>query len=304
MTEHAHFEAREARHYSSQVTRTLGRILVLNWFVALLKLVFGYWINSTSMVADGYHSLADGSSNIIGLLGMRLASQPVDQDHPYGHKKYETFASLFIGFLLLLICFHILHDSWERLWLKTAPRIDFWSFAVLGLTIAVNAGVMIYERKKGEELGSDILIADATHTRADIMTSASVIIAFIGVRLGFPVLDSIAAFLIVIFIGMSGVAILRSTSEVLCDTAVLGEGEVERIVLKVPGVKKCHRVRTRGRRDDVHLDLHVLVEDHVPVVRAHQVSSDIEKKLKAEFRGVTDVVVHVEPLSSEKDAHD
>ena len=285
--------------YPEEVRKTLWVILGLNWFVSVLKLIFGYIIKSASMVADGYHSFADGTSNIVGLVGMKFACQPKDKDHPYGHKKYETFTALFIAFLLFIVCFYILHNGLERLRTKQAPEVNLPSFLVMGFTMLVNICVMLYEYNKGKRIGSDILVSDSFHTRADIFTSCSVIAAFIGVKIGFPILDALAAFVIVIFIGMSAIGILRSSSAVLCDTAVIDGKEVEKVVLNIEGVKRCHHIRTRGRKDDIYIDLHVLVKDKTPLIRAHDMSSKIEQIIKKSFDGVTDVIVHIEPLSSE-----
>lgn len=293
---HAHISA---HFYSQEVKKTLWLVLLLNWLVAFVKLALGYAIKSTSLIADGYHSLTDGISNIIGLFGMRIACQPKDRDHPYGHKKYETFTSVFIAFCLFFICFHILDDSLERLRTAQVPHVNIFSFVVLGMTMVINIVVMFYEYSKGKRIGSDILIADSMHTRADILTSVSVIFAFIGVLLGYAFLDAVIALAITFFIGSSAVNILRRTSKVLCDTAVIDGREIEAVVLGVPRVKKCHKIRTRGRQDDIYIDLHVLMDDRLPLVDAHEVSSHIEKLIKKSFAGVTDVVVHIEPLSSE-----
>lgn len=295
---HPH-EHMSAHFYSKEVKKTLWRVLFLNWFVAFVKLALGYCIKSTSLIADGYHSLADGASNIIGLLGIRIASQPKDKDHPYGHKKYETFTSIFIAFLLFFVCFHILHDSLERLRTSEAPHVTVFSFIVLGVTMFVNIIVMVYEYRKGKQLKSDFLVADSMHTRADMMTSLSVILAFIGVILGYPFFDAVVALAITCFIGFSAINILKTTSKVLCDTAVIDSRQIEAVVLEVAGVKKCHKIRTRGRGDDVYIDLHVLMDDRMLLVDAHDISLQIEKLIKKSFSGVTDVIVHIEPLSSE-----
>lgn len=284
--------------YAREVRKTLGVVLALNWLVALAKLILGYYIKSTSMIADGYHSFADGTSNIVGLIGMKIACQPKDIGHPYGHKKYETFASLMIALLLFVLCFHIIHDSFEKFQTRQAPQVNTFSFGILLATLAVNVIVMLYEYRKGRRIGSDVLVSDSLHTRADILTSLSVIAALIGVKLGFPVLDSVAALVIVVFIGIAAIDIVKESSNTLCDSAVIESKKLEEAVLKISGVKKCHRIRTRGRRDDVHVDLHVLIDDQMPLVKAHVVSTSIEKMLKENFDGVSDVVVHMEPLSS------
>ncbi|MDD5019564.1 MAG: cation diffusion facilitator family transporter [Candidatus Omnitrophica bacterium] len=297
--DHGHHDPRGPKGYVAAVRRILFWVLGLNWLVAVLKLIFGYLINSTSMVADGYHSFADGASNIVGLLGMKIAGQPKDEDHPYGHKKYETLASLVIAFLLFLICLHLIHDGWERLWARRAPEVTVWGFVVLGVTMVVNAGVMFYEGRRGRVLGSDILVADAMHTRADLLTSFSVGVAFVGVKLGFPVLDAVVAMVIAVFIAFSGIEILKRSSAVLCDTAAIDRQAIERLIMAIPEVKKCHKIRTRGRHDDIYIDLHVLVNDQMKLVHAHDLTVKIEDLIKKEFCGVSDIVVHVEPLSSE-----
>ncbi len=290
--------------YAREVKKTLIVVLALNWLVALAKLIVGYIIHSASMVADGYHSFADGASNIVGLFGMRIAAQPKDADHPYGHKKYETFTSVIIALLLFVLCFYIVHDSFEKFRTKEVAQVNTFSFIVLFVTLLVNITVMLYESRKGKRIGSDVLVSDAAHTRADILTSSSVIFAFIGVKLGFYILDSIAALGIVLFIGRAAVNIIRECSSTLCDSAVIDPREIEKLALSVAGVRKCHRVRTRGRKDDIYIDLHILMDDQTLLVNAHDVSNRIEAKMKEVFDGVADVVVHIEPLSSEGDVDD
>ena len=285
--------------YYQQVQRVLVGVLALNWLVALLKLVAGTLAHSASMVADGVHSLSDGSSNIIGLLGMRIASRPKDFDHPYGHKKYETYASMFIAGLLFFACFHLLGSAFSRLGKPVVPQIHWWSFVVMGVTMGINAFVMVYERRKGVALGSDILISDAYHTRSDILTSFSVLVALVAIRKGYPMFDAVATVVIAFFIASSAIEIIRRSSAVLCDTAVIDPELIQGVALTIPGVRKCHRVRSRGRLDDVHVDLHILLDDQIPLVGAHSLGNRIEEAICRRFPGVTDVVVHLEPLSSD-----
>ena len=250
------------------------------------------------MVADGFHSFADGSSNVIGLFGIWLATRPKDEDHPYGHNKYETFTAICIAILLFLVCFNILHDSWGRFHSPVATQVDLNSFLVMIFTIVINIGVMNYEYNAGKRLNSDILVSDSLHTRADIFTSFSVIFALVATKLGFPVLDPIAAIVIALFIAYAGIDILRHCSRILCDTAVIDKERIARICLEVEGVIKCHKIRTRGRIDDIYVDLHVLVRNDMHMDRAHELSYHIEDAIKKEIPGVTDVIVHMEPLKS------
>jgi cation diffusion facilitator family transporter len=184
------------------------------------------------------------------------------------------------------------------------PQVNVSSFLVMGISLAINIAVMIYENKKGIALKSDILISDALHTRADILTSSSVIVTLIGIRLGYPILDPIASLVISGFIAYAAIEILKESSRVLSDGVAIPIEEIKRVVLSIRGVKECHQIRSRGRADDIHIDLHVLVDPEMDVHRAHHLSYAIENKIKRDFRGVTDVVVHIEPFEKKEQKND
>jgi cation diffusion facilitator family transporter len=175
------------------------------------------------------------------------------------------------------------------------PSVNLGSFLVMLFTTVINFLVMHYEKKKGISLNSDFLVADSMHTRSDIFASASVIFAFIAIKLGFPIVDVIVAIIIAFLIGKSAIDILRSSSQVLCDRAAMDTKIIRGIVLGIDGVLSCHKIRTRGRKDDIYVDLHVQVKPDMHVDRAHQISSKIEEEIKKQVCGVTDVVVHIEP---------
>jgi cation diffusion facilitator family transporter len=271
-------------------------VLFLNWGVAAAKLLYGWITRSASMTADGFHSFSDGSSNIIGLIGIWIASRPIDKTHPYGHKKFETLTSIGISIFLFIVCFNVVREGVLRFLHPVIPQVNVISFLVMGITLAINIAVMIYEKRMGVVLESDILISDALHTRADILTSSSVIISLIGIKFGFPILDPIASLVISGFIAHAAVNILKESSRVLSDGVAIPIEEIKRIVLSIRGVEECHQIRSRGRGDDIHIDLHVLVDPEMHMHRAHHLSYAIENKIKRDFHGVTDVVVHMEPF--------
>lgn len=280
----------------NQIRLILIWVLVLNWLVALAKIVYGLLSRCVSMTADGFHSLSDGASNIVGLVGIYFAAQPKDRDHPYGHKKYETFFSLGIAALLFMVCFNFIKEGIKHLYNPVTPRIDSKSFLIMTITMAINILVMHYENRKGRHLKSDILISDSLHTKADIFTSLSVIITLIFIKLGYPILDSISTLIIALFIAYAGFEILKKGSDILCDTAAIVDvKKIVNIVLGIKGVKTCHKIRTRGRPDDIHVDLHVQVSPDMHMDEAHRISCEIEDALKKEISEVTDVVVHLEP---------
>lgn len=283
------------KHYS-KIRRVLVIVLILNWAVAAAKIIYGFITHCQSMAADGFHSFSDGASNIIGLVGIHLAEQPTDKDHPYGHRKYETLFSLGIAVMLFVVAFNLAKEGLKRIYNPAMPLIDIGSFAVMIVTLAINLYVMQYERRGGIALKSDILVSDAMHTRADILTSLSVIAALVFIKMGFPILDPIVTILISIFIAYAGFEIVKKSSNVLVDSAaILDVNRIEDIVLSVKSVKTCHKIRTRGRPDDIHVDLHVQVSPDMHVDNAHKISYAIEEAIKKAIPEVTDVVVHIEP---------
>lgn len=289
-------EEKEIRRHYAKIRYVLILVLALNWLVAFIKIFYGMITRSSSISADGFHSLSDGASNIIGLIGINLASQPKDIDHPYGHRKYETLFSLAIGALLFFLAFNLIKEAVMRFFNPVIPHIDMMSFVIMIITLLVNILVMNYEYRKGKELKSDILVSDSIHTRADIFVTSSVIIALVVIKNGYPVLDPIATAMIALFITYSGFEIVRDSSRVLCDTVVIADiKEIESIVLSVKGVNTCHKIRTRGRGDDINIDLHVQVSPNMHMENAHKISYAIEEALKKGIPGVTDVVVHMEP---------
>ena len=197
-----------------EIKRILIVILFFNWLVAFSKLIYGFITKSAAMTADGVHSFADGASNIIGLVGIWAASKPVDEDHPYGHKKYETVATLGISVMLFLASFDIIKDSFLRLFHPVVPHVNIFSFGLMIIGFLINVVVMTYERKKGIELSSDVLVCDSIHTKSDMFVSSAVIVTLISTKLGFPVLDTLVAFIIGILIAKAGFEILKKSNEV------------------------------------------------------------------------------------------
>lgn len=279
-----------------EIKRVLWVVLLLNVMVALAKVILGSLTKSNSMLADGFHSMADGSSNIIGLVGIAAAMRPVDKDHPYGHKKFETFAALGIAGLLGLAIVGILHEAYGRLLNPVTPEVNGLSLGVMVVTLGVNLWVVHYENKKGVALQSDILVSDAYHTRSDIYVSLSVIGTLIAVKFGIVWVDTVASLVIAILIGTAAWEIIQHSSTILCDKAMLDENHIADLALQVDGVKGCHMVRSRGRQDDLKVDLHIQVDPMTIVQDAHLISHEVAATVCRQIQGVSDVVVHVEPL--------
>jgi cation diffusion facilitator family transporter len=278
------------------VARVLILVLLLNLAVAVAKIVFGYASGAISILSDGFHSLTDASSNVVGLIGVRAAGRPPDQEHPYGHRKYETVAAAAITGFLLLVVLEILRNAFNHLTGRTTLHdISGTGFLVMAVTIVINVLVVRYETAEGERLGSEVLLADALQTRGDVWTSVAVILALAGVRAGIPILDPIAALAVAGFIGYAGYQIARATTKILSDQTVISEADLEGVVLSVPGVLGCHQIRTRGATDHVFLDLHVWLPPDMRLTDAHDLSHVVKDRLMARYPQIVDAVIHIEP---------
>lgn len=283
------------RERAAKIRKVLVATLILNWAMAALKIGYGTWSDTLSMLADGFHSLLDGSANIIGLIAMSVAVLPADHSHPYGHRKFESFAALGISFLLFLAAYEIGQGAFHRWQVGTAPHVTPVSFAVMFLAMGVSFFVSWYETRVGRHLHSEILVADAMHTRSDLYASLAVLASLTAAKAGYPGLDLVAALFIVVLIARSGIQIIGQSLSVLADASRLAPGTVEKVALEVEGVREVHAVRSRGFDDAIYMDLHILVDPQLTVAEAHEIAHRVEASLKEQFSGVADMVVHVEP---------
>jgi cation diffusion facilitator family transporter len=280
----------------SGVVRVLVSVFVLNVAVALAKIVFGYASGAISILSDGFHSLTDSASNVVGLIGVRAANRPPDADHPYGHRKFETVAAGGVIVFLLLVVVEVLRNAFNHLTGRAGLlEISTASFVVMIVTVAINLFVVSYESREARRLGSEMLMADSMHTRSDLWTSLTVMAALVGVKLGAPILDPLAALVVAGFIGHAGFQIAKATTAILSDRVVIADGDLERVVMGVPGVLGCHHIRTRGSEDHVFLDLHVWLPPDMPLDKAHHISHIVKDRLMARYPQIADAVIHIEP---------
>lgn len=278
-----------------EISAVLAAILVLNFAVAAAKLWYGRVSGALGIQADGLHSLLDGASNVIGLVAVMVASRPPDANHPYGHRKYETFAALAVAVMMIFGCWEIAEAAIHRLRNPVTPTITGTGFAVLLATLAVNLGVTVYERRAGQRLQSEMLVADAAHTGSDVLATLLVLASFGAMKLGWVWADLVAAALVVGLVLKAGFGILQGTLSTLSDERRVEPGLVEQEALREEGALEVHNVRSRGPLDDVHMDLHVLVDPRMPIADAHALGHRVEARLRARWPAFTDVVVHVEP---------
>lgn len=284
-----------------KVKQVLWTILFANLGVALLKIVLGSMIKSTSMTADGFHSLSDGSSNIVGIIGITLASKPIDKKHPYGHKKFEVISGLFIGGMLFLLGGNIIFKSFFRFSNPVSISISIESLLVLLITLFINILVCNYEYRVGKKLNSYILVSDSLHTKSDIFVSIGVLVTLVGIKLGLPaMIDPIASIIVAGFILCASYEIFKSTIGVLVDTAVIDEELIRDIIRNFKDVKDVHNIRSRGSENDAHVDMHVMVEPNITVEKSHKLTHDIEEMVREKINQNTEVITHIEPFYTQE----
>ncbi len=287
-----------SRSQGTQLQETqyvLWVVLTLNLLIAVSKLSYGWLTASLGMQGDGFHSLFDGVSNVIGLAGLSLAYKPPDEDHPYGHKKFEVLAAAGIGCMLIGTCLYLLWNSMSALKHGHSPQVTELSFAVMGTTMVVNLGVTRWEQKKGKDLNSHILIADSYHTASDVLTSFSVLISLFAIQFGYPIFDPLVTIFVAFIIAWTAIKVFKDVTHTLVDTVRLDPDAIYSVVLGIPGILNCHAIRTRGVSSHVFVDLSIHVQSHLSIQSAHQVAHDVEGAIKNNFPNVEDVVVHIEP---------
>jgi len=287
-----------------RVRQILWLVLAANLFVVVIKLFVGLRAGSLAVLGDAAHSGVDALNNVVGLLAVKVAAEPPDEEHPYGHGKYETLAALAVVSFLSIAGFELVSGAVGRLvGSAAAPQVDSLTFVLLGGTMIVNTLVATGEARAAARLRSPILSADARHTAADVLVTLSVIGGLGLVALGWDDADAWLAIVVAALIAKSGWEILRGTIPVLVDSRAIEASRIRNFIGPVPGVLEVTDVKSRGSLDaEAFAELTVIVEGGITVERGHEIADSVERKLLDE--GFTGAVVHVEPPVCEPGAQD
>ncbi len=279
-----------------RVRRVVFAILWLNLAVAIAKAVYAHWSGSLAVAADALHSFLDAGANVIGLIALRLAHQPPDAEHPYGHRKFEIVAAASIGVLVSAGAFEFGTGAVGAL-IEGRPSLETppAGFVVIGGTWLINIFVAVYEGRAARRYDSPLLAADAGHTASDVVVTTAVLVALVAGRFGIGWADPAAALFVLAVVAKVAWSILAGNVGVLVDRAVVDPARVRELVLATPGARGCHRVRSRGTSVAAHLDLHVLMDPELPLRTAHEIAHHVEDRLRAELPEVVDVTIHIEP---------
>ncbi|NOT64255.1 MAG: cation transporter [Acidobacteria bacterium] len=286
--------------YQNGVRRVLWITLALNLAVVVGKLIAGLAANSLSVISDAIHSSVDSLNNIVGLVVIKYATAEPDDEHPYGHAKFETLAAFGIAGFLFVTCYELSKSAVFRLMgdAHPAPEVTWLTVATMVVTIAVNVFVTVYEKREGERLQSDYLIADAAHTRSDVLVSCGVLAGLFLVKFGWVWFDPLVSLFVAVMIAASGYQIFKATIPVLVDAAPIPPQRIAEVVQMVSGVHSAHdiRSRTHGGAIFIEMHLHIAADEEHDSVRAHDITEEVERALETAFGHVT-ATIHVEPLA-------
>jgi cation diffusion facilitator family transporter len=279
-----------------RVARVLRVALFASVALAVCKITFGRMAGLFAIEADGYHSLSDGLTTIVAMVGLVLARRPPDRGHPYGHQKFEVVAACGIGVSLLIAAFMIVEHAIARVALGfSGAEVDGPLLVMLLLTLLINLAVAAYEDHWGRRLQSPLLLSDARHARCDAWVTLGVVASTIATAWGFGVVDVVAAGLVSLLIARSALEILVANGRYLVDAALVDPERIARIAVNVPNVLGAHTIRSRGTPGAVFLDLRLVVPADLRAADVHELTQQVEQALRTEIENLADVTMHPDP---------
>lgn len=281
---------------SAAVRRVLRGLLVANVAVVIAKAVIGAFAGSLAVMGDALHSSVDAVYNVIGLIVIRVAARAPDEDHPYGHRKFETLGAMAIVVFLSVTCFELLRSAISHLIDGGhAVYIADSGLVLLLATLATNVFVAWYEHRRGQQLSSELLIADAAHTRTDVFITIGVLIGLLFSRQGYLWVDPAVAIMVALLIVRVGYQILQRVVPVLVDERAIPEPAIRQSAQAVEGVVSAYGIRSRGGNAGVrYAEVTIAVDPNANVAAAHAIADAVEERLKKELE-LEEVTVHVEP---------
>lgn len=271
--------------------------VVVNVLLVIVQLVVGYVAHSQSLMADAMHSLSDVVSDSLVLFAIRNGSKAADAEHPYGHARVETAASLALGLVLFVTGAGILLSAASRLQnLGSMPPVGVVAMWAAIATLVSKEGLYRYMMRTAQRLRSPMLVANAWHARADALSSLVVAAGVGGALAGFPFADALAAVIVGGMILKSGLGFAWTAIQELIDTS-LTEDEVDDIratIETTPGVRGLHELRTRRMAHQALVDAHIQVSPRISVSEGHHIAESARKRVLDSHAEVLDVLVHID----------
>ncbi len=275
-----------------QVIRVIVIEGCVNLVVLIAKAIVGFSTGSLAILGDAIHSLTDVANNIVAFIVLRLSHIPADREHPYGHRKFETIAVFGLASLLVVLAFELASNAIQQE--ETTVISGAWELSVMAGVLAINIGLSTWERWWAKRLNSDILLADASHTFADVLTTIVIILGWQLSTMGFPWLDRICALAVAGLVLYLAYGLFKRAMPVLVDRYAIEPEILAREVLSIMGVKSVNRVRSRWIGSSKSVDLIITVSPSLSTQHSHQITQEIEALIQRRFN-VSDITIHVEP---------
>ncbi len=282
---------------SPSARRVFLGLLAINASVVGAKLLVAIASGSLAIFGSALDSAVDALNNVLALIVVRVAAREPDEDHPYGHGKFETLGALGIVGFLSITCFELVRSAVNRLVEGAgASRVTVTDadLAALVATLGVNVVTTWYEHRRGVELGSELLVADAAHTRADVLLTAGVLVGVLFARQGWWWIDPAVAIVVTLVIAFVAYGILVRTVPVLVDERAVPTRDIQATAQAVPGVKSAYGIRSRGPSDLRYAEVTIAVDRRADVAAAHSIADAVEERLRSDLR-LHEVTVHIEP---------
>ena len=282
--------------HAAAVRRTLGLILVLNLIVVAIKVVVGWRTGTLAVLGAALESALDTLNNVFGMVLVTLAARAPDDDHPYGHDKFETMGALAIVGFLSISCFELLREGVQKFRRQEEPRPpEPIEILLLAATLLVNVFVVVYARRRGRELRSNFLLADAAHTGSDTYVTLLALASMLLSLAGLGRFDAALAIVVAMIIAVSGYRILKGTIPILVDERAVDAEEIRQVVRGIPRIGEVRMVRSRYAASGLlFAELTIVVDGDSTVAEAHELADEVEARI-TQVLGASDVTVHVEP---------
>jgi cation diffusion facilitator family transporter len=284
-----------ARDRATLVRRVLVGLFFANLAVVIAKLLVGLAAHSLAVLGDALHSSVDAVNNLLALVVVRVAARAPDEEHPYGHGKFETLGALALVGFLSITCFELARGAIEHLTGSHAPpAVTDLQLIVLVAGLGVNATVAWYERRRGLELQSELLVADAAHTKSDVYISVGVIVGLLLARRGLWWADPAIALVIALLIVRVAYQITQRSVPILVDQRALPQDAIRSAAEEVSGVQRAYDIRSRGGSQVRYAEVTIAVDRNANVASAHAIADAVEQRLKRDLQ-LNEVTVHIEP---------
>ena len=266
-----------------------------NILLAIIKIAVGFAYSSLALISDGIHSLSDVITSVIGFVGIKIASKPPDKSHPFGHSRFEPLFAFFIGLALFLVAYEIARDSIGRLLAGTSIEVNSIMLGVAVVSILVKEAMTQYTLWIGKKLNNQILIADAYHHRSDVLSTIAVLFGLLAEKFGFRYGDSLAGFIVALFIGKVAIEIILQNVNYLTGTSPPFEvcEKIKKTALSVKNVVGVHDLRAHYVGPKLHVELHIEVPPNLTLKEAHDISEEVKKRIE-ELDEVEMAFVHVD----------